>query len=125
MSNPNVCFRIRVKLSGLTAHITAYDDAPSTGTHQRVDFEVRHFSTVIFPRGQLWVGIPAGHCTDSDYAKGAVLSCVAMRPGDIDADFFADYKPEQLAWVTLYSDEINGAREHRYCDENGNVRKSA
>lgn len=124
----NVCFRLRVKLSDGLTTITAYDgghDGDFTVTHQRVDLEVKHRGQVIFSRGQLWVGIPSGHCTDSPYAKDAVLSAVATKPGDTDADFFAYYTPDQLAWVKRHSDEINGVRQHRYCDDSGSVRKSA
>lgn len=134
MSNPNVCLQLRVKcyLSNgcelaqpCETRITAYDDASSSGTHFRVDFEVKHAGEVIFPRGQLWVRIPVGHGTDSLYAKEAVLSSVAMKPTYPDDDFFADYTPEQLAWVKAHGDALNSEREDRYCDENGNPRRSA
>lgn len=49
--------------------------------------------TMIFPRGQLYCAT-----WDSD-PREVVTSLVAMEPGNIDPDYFADYTPEQLAWA--------------------------
>lgn len=133
MSNPNVAFTLRIRLytrehDSRLITITAYDDQWSMqGTHGRVDLEVRHGSTVVFPRGVLWIGIPKGlgHGSDSLYAKEAAMSCVAIKPGDTDDEHFSGYTPEQLAWVTEHGEALDIERESRYSDEKGSVRKSA
>lgn len=85
--------------------------------------EVKHGSEVIFPAGQLYCALHG--TSDGIKAKECVMSLVAMRPGDTDADYFASYTPEQIAWVTEHGEALDGERERRYCDENGNVRKEA
>ena len=85
--------------------------------------EVKHGSEVIFPAGQLYCALHG--TSDGIEAKELVMSLVAMRPGDTDADYFADYTPDQLAWATEHGETLSMERERRYCDENGNVRKEA
>ena len=125
-------FTLRIKLYCLKGDklvtITAYDDQwHMQGTHGRIDIEVKHGSELVFPRGVLWIGVPKalGHGSDSLYAKEAVMACVALKPGDTDDDHFAGYTPEQLAWVKEHGEALDMERERRYCDEDGNVRKSA
>ena len=77
----------------------------------------------LFPYGSTWVGIPSHSSLDGNYAKEAVLSCLAMRPGDADSDYFASYTPEQLSWAEANGEELECVRAWRYCDENGAVRK--
>lgn len=119
-------FTLRVKLyrdSAPLIVIRAYDhNARLQDSHNRVDIEVRQGGKVVFPLGQLYVGIPkaSGHATDGLYAKEAVMSCVAMAPGDTDADYFASYTSEQLDWARENGEALGMERETRYCDANGN-----
>lgn len=118
--DPNLAFELRVKLYDVTGpicSIRAYDDKPGTATHFRLDLDVRHDGIVIFPRGQLWLGIPVMHATDSDYAKSAALGCVAMKPGDTDADYFTGYTPAQLAWARAHGEELDMTRITRYGED--------
>ena len=39
------------------------------------------------------------HADDSDEALRALLGFLTLRPGDTDAEYFADYTPEQLAFA--------------------------
>jgi hypothetical protein len=126
----DTAFTLRVKISNRTGApvvvIRAYDhNARLQDSHNRVDIEVRHDGEVIFPLGQLYVGIPksGGHSTDGTYSKEAVLSCVAMKPGDTDAEYFVDYTPAQLDWINEHGEALGMEREFRYCDENGEVKE--
>lgn len=114
--------RVRTRRNGPMIVIHAFDDAISPGSHWRIDVEVRRNGQIVFPRGQLYCGLPKGHCTDSIHAKELVMSLVGMKPGDTDSDYFADYTEEQLAFVDAYAEEIDMQRMFRYCDENGSVR---
>lgn len=123
----NVCFRLRVRLrNGRTLAVTAWDNVSRAGgTHQQIDVRARvlwtengkrHIATP-FKRGDTWCGLPSGRCTDSKEAKALVLSLLAMRPGDADQDYFADYTPEQLAFAASYSDDITCERMYRYGED--------
>lgn len=132
MSDPNVAFTLRIRLyrrehDPRVITITAYDDRWSAGgTHGWIDVEVKHGRAVIFPRGKLYCAVShaAGHTSDSMAARELVMSLVAMRPGDTEREYFADYTPEQLAWVTEHGEALGVEREARYCDANGNLRKA-
>jgi hypothetical protein len=116
--------RVAVRRTGPLVVIHAFD-GNHTGPHghSRIDVEVRLGGRVIFPRGATWCGVPAGTCMDGIEAKESVLSLVAMKPGDTDEDYFADYTPEQLAFAEEYGESISLERETRYCDpETGSVR---
>ncbi|HEY6117460.1 MAG TPA: hypothetical protein VI172_16020 [Candidatus Dormibacteraeota bacterium] len=89
----------------------------------KLTVEVRHGGKVIFPVGRLCCALHGS--SDGIAAKELVMSLVAMRPGDTDADYFAGYTPEQLAWVTEHGEALGIEREARYCDEDGNPRKEA
>lgn len=131
MSNPNVAFTLRIPLRSNLAPvgrvtITAYDDLVpqwDSAGRVRLTVEVKHGRAVIFPKGQLTCALHG--TSDGIKAKELVMALVAMRPGDTDADYFEDYTAEQLAWVTEHGEAIGIEREARYCDQNGEVRKSA
>lgn len=127
MSNLNLAFELRIRTAptagyGTTISIRAYDDLGwDSAGRVKLAVEVRHGSTVVFPKGQLTCA-PHG-TSDGIAAKELVMSLVAMRPGDTDADYFRDYTPEQLAWCQAHGEALSIEREARYCDEDGNVRK--
>ena len=79
------------------------------GSHNQIDVEVRQGGRVVFPRGQLYCGLPTFKSIDGPDARELVLSLVAMRPGDTDEDFFEHYTPEQLAWVDRNADGVSYA----------------
>lgn len=131
MPSVNVAFTLRIKLyrpehdkRAITIH--AYDDlVPQWDSAGRIRLtcEVRHGGKVVFPKGQLTCALHG--TSDGIKAKELIMSLVAMRPGDTDADYFAGYTPEQLAWVTEHGEALGAEREARYCDKDGNVRKEA
>jgi len=79
------------------------------GSHNQIEVEVRQGGLVVFPRGQLYCGLPTFKSIDGPDARELVLSLVAMKPGDTDADYFADYTPEQLAWAERHGDGVSYA----------------
>jgi hypothetical protein len=125
VNNSNRVFTLRVLcfLSEPTIIIHAYDAGFQAPNHNRLDVEVRQGGKVIFERGTLYCGLAQNHAVDSIHAKELVLSTVAMRPGDTDAEYFATYTPAQLEWAKKYGEGISCERETRYCDpETGSVR---
>ena len=97
------------------------------GSHTRVDIEaVITTSTgriTLFERGDTYVGIPSHVSLDGTYAREAVVSAVAMKPGDTDDEYFAGYSKLQRAWVSAYGDDLDCQKLGRYCDpETGEVR---
>ena len=83
-------------------------------THTTLYCELQHAGRVLFPREQFTVGIPHGDCLDSDYAKAAVLSLFALKPGDTDEDFFEHYTPEQLDFCERYGEALSLEALNRY-----------
>lgn len=117
--NLNRAFTLRVRLRTDEPMIIihAYD-----GPHvhpagrSRLDLEVRQGGRTIFARGDLWITIPGFWATDGAKAKEAALSCVAMRPGDTDPDYFAHYSDEQLDWARANGEALSCEGENRYGD---------
>ena len=105
--------------------ITAWDKPkqPSTG-HHYIDIEVRHGGKVIFPRGQLYCGVNQWTTTDGMQARELVLTTVAMKPGDTDAEYFEYYTDDQKDWAMAYGEDISMVKQDRYCDESGECRSS-
>ncbi len=123
VKNFDLLFTLRVSLfrDEAAIMIRAYD-GKHTGRygHSRVEIEVRQAGKVIFPRGSLYVGIPFHASIDGLSAKEAVMACVAMKPGDTDAEYFADYSPAQLEWAKKHGESLDCERMFRYCDKDGN-----
>ena len=130
MASEKPLFSLRLYLSkGHAVIVRAFEGPHMAPNHTRLFCELSlgtngrgSKKTVLFPRNDFFVGIPAQHSIDGTYAREAVLSLFGMKPGDTDAEFFADYTAAQLAFVSEHADEINMVRESRYCDGNGNVR---
>ncbi len=122
----NVAFALHIKLyrdDKRQVVIRAFDDSSwDEAGRVKLEIEVKHGRKVIFPRGQLYCALHGS--SNSDEAKELVMSTVAMRPGDTDEEYFADYTPEQLAWASEHGEEIRSEAQARYCDpETGEVRK--
>jgi len=77
--------------------------------HNRIEVEVRQGGHVLFPRGQLYCGLPTFKSIDGPDARELVLSLVAMKPGDTDTDYFEHYTSEQLAWAERHGDGVSYA----------------
>lgn len=115
-------FHVRFKLSCGWVTITAWDAGFQAPNHTRLDLGLKVQGRTLFERGAMYCGAPG--CADDDRAKELATSCFCLKPGDTDADFFASYTPEQLAWVTAHAEELDMARADRFCDpETGEVRR--
>lgn len=90
--------------------------AGDTGTHWGLEFEVRQGGRVVFPRGSLWGAVShvAGQSVDGPWARELAIGCAAMKPGDTDSDYFADYTPEQLEWAGANGEYLSIVAEERY-----------
>ncbi len=124
-ADPSFLFTLRFRLSGGMATITAWEDATIHygATHTRIDTRLMFNGKEIFARGQTWCGIPGHSSLDGVSARECVTSLFCLRPGDTDSDYFEHYTAEQLEWVAAHAEELDLARECRYCDENGNPKR--
>lgn len=43
---------------------------------------------------------------DGDAAVDLAISCLSIRPGDTDAEYFADYTPEMLEFCTAHGESL-------------------
>lgn len=119
LSAANFLFQQRIKLDGKLCRIYAYDSNhtdPQTG-HMRIDVEVFHGPECIFRVGELYCAVNRWTAIDSDAAKSLVLSLVAMKPGDTDADYFEGYSDAQKRWAQAFGDEITMVRYDRYGED--------
>lgn len=119
--------RVKARIDRPCVIIRAYDRPQSPGDkstgHNPIDIEVTQAGKTIFARGQLYCAVNRWTTTDGIAARELVLSTVAMKPGDTDADYFADYSPEQLNWAREHGEYLDMVRLDRYCDpETGDCR---
>jgi hypothetical protein len=129
VSDPNQAFTLRI-FPFLRSHdpraivIRAFDDLGwDSAGRVKLTCEVRHGGRVIFPRGQLTCALHG--TSDGIRAREMATYLVGMKPGDTDADYFADYTPEQLAWAEEYAEHVHIAGQNRYCDETGEPKRGA
>lgn len=120
--DPAFLFEQRLTLRGGLAIIRAFEapghfQASNRFGHTTIELELRFAGKTLWPRGSTTVGTPAHVSVDGDEAKALALSLFELKPGDTDAEFFADYTPEQLDFVRTYSDEIMMARWARFGED--------
>ncbi len=64
-------------------------------------------------------------CVDSDAVCASILHFLALKPGDTDEEYFKDYTPEQLEWVSDHGDTLfEWAEELENPDEETKRRKA-
>jgi hypothetical protein len=117
-TRPDFTLRLRLynpvhdrRLVVVRAWVTGHDGHGRT----RYTCEVVHGQELIFPYGQLTCAAHTKFETGL-HAREAVLDLVAMKPGDTDADYFADYSPKQREWTSKYGEAILCEAHDRYCD---------
>jgi hypothetical protein len=71
----------------------------------RLAYSFRDKGKVIF-EGEDFAGSPL-HADDSNETVAALLSFLALRPGDTDRGYFDDYTPEQFAWAQQNGEELS------------------
>ena len=91
-------------------------EGPQRGSHTTLFCELRTRDGVIFPRESSWVGIPGHRTIDGRLARETAISLFCVKPGDTDADFFADYTEAQLDFVNRYAEELSLWKADRYGD---------
>lgn len=78
-------------------------------------YELRAAGHTLF-RGEDFAGSPL-HADDSDATVAALLGFLTLRPGDTDREYFADYTPEQLAFVEAHAEHLSFEAQKRFGDE--------
>lgn len=68
----------------------------------RIAYRFVHNGETIFSGADIQV--PESYCVDSDVVFGTVLSFLCLRPGDTDADYFADYTQEQMDFCEQHAE---------------------
>jgi len=113
-------------VSDVTLAVTVWEGPWQPPNHTRLDMRailhwtenvggvLKRKSRTIFKRGETWCGIPGQHSIDGKAAKEAVLSTLAMKPGDTDPDYFADYREVQLAFADAFGEELYMVKCDRY-----------
>jgi len=54
------------------------------------------------------IAVPASQTLDGDQTVRGVLGFLALRPGDVEADYFTGYTPLQLAWRDQHAEDLAG-----------------
>lgn len=52
-------------------------------------------------------GCAPSHAIDSDAAVEGIMSFLTLRPGDTDAEYFADYTPAQLDYCSAHAEALS------------------
>lgn len=111
--NENLAFTLRLRpwCDRPTIVVRVWDDA-----YPRLDVEVRQGGKVVFPKGQLYCGLPhyGTPSSDGDYARRLVCDLVGMAPGDTDPDYFEGYSEAQRAWARENGEAVRCEGEVRY-----------
>lgn len=109
-------FSVRFALSTCKVSITAYDRGHCyLGGRTKIYYQLSVDGRVLFPGdGSFYGGVGMGHTDDGPESKENAVAFFCLKPGDTDADFFADYTPEQLAWVTANGEELSMLKEERW-----------
>lgn len=126
-------FTLRVNTSQGLVVINAFN-GHHTGRmgHQRIDIEVtlgkkingKFLKETIFARGDTCCAVNSYTAIDSYGAKELVMGAVGIKPGDTDDEYFDTYTPVQLKFAEELGEEIDCARQDRYCDpETGDLKK--
>lgn len=54
------------------------------------------------------------HADDSDVTVASLMTFLTLRPGDTDAEYFANYTPAQLAFAIEYGEELDFEVRNRF-----------
>lgn len=113
-------------VSDVTLSVTVWEGPWQAPNHTRLDMRARLLwtenvggvlkrrSRTVFKRGDTWCGIPGQRSIDGDAAKECVLATLAMKPGDTDADYFANYTDVQLAFADAFAEDLYMVKCDRY-----------
>ena len=74
-----------------------------------IAYRLSHGGRTIF-EGDDYAGSPM-HADDSDATLRGLIAFLTLQPGDIDAEYFADYTPEQLAFARTDAEALSSWAE--------------
>lgn len=60
---------------------------------------------------------PKWQAADSDATVRALMTFLTLRPGDTDAEYFADYTPEQLSYCDHHAEALSAYVLCRFAGE--------
>jgi hypothetical protein len=59
------------------------------------------------------------------HAAGCLLGFLAMRPGDVESDYFAEYTPQQRQWRDAFAEDLSTWAQDGRCGYCGGNHDSA
>lgn len=72
------------------------------------------YCLVMYAEGERWVlfraedyGVPSHQCIDSDDSVRGLMTFLTLRPGDTDADYFADYTLDQREYCDQHAEALS------------------
>jgi hypothetical protein len=71
-----------------------------------IGYRFYHHDQLVFESDD--IAVPAGQTLDGDQTVRGVLGFLALRPGDVEADYFRGYTPTQLAWRDQHAEDLAG-----------------
>jgi hypothetical protein len=86
----------------------------------RLTMRDRGRRTVLFEGDDF--GCSPRHAIDSDATVEGIMGFLTLRPGDTDAEYFADYTQAQLDHCARHAEALSCEVQARFCDEDGRVR---
>lgn len=122
MTDHNICRRVRLspyrKGMGPTFTLTMWDNVGYDSMGKtKIRYELRQHldgkTTILFSAADF----ATPQASDSDETVGALLGFLTLRPGDTDAEYFAEYTPEQLAFAETHAEQLSVEIACRFCPE--------
>ncbi len=95
------CTRLAYRLSSFEPGVCLTEDDDG---HVTPHPDTAQMGKEIF-RGEDFCGSPL-HADDSNETLRSLMTFLTLRPGDTDADYFADYTPEQLAFADEHAEAL-------------------
>jgi hypothetical protein len=74
------------------------------GGKSRLAYQFFHKGVLIFQGADY--GCSPQHAVDSDECLAGLLSFLALRPGDVEREYFKDYSVQQMAFAQSYGEEL-------------------
>ncbi len=104
---------------GFRLHV--YDTYQSRYGKSVLAYQFFQGETLVFECDEF--GASPSHAIDSDKTLAGILSFIALKPGDTDREYFADYTPAQLEWASEWAerlwmckDDLENGRQDAYCE---------
>jgi hypothetical protein len=75
-----------------------------SGPQSRLAYQFFHKGELIFQGADY--GCSPMHAVDSDETVASLLTFFALRPGDVEREYFKDYSVQQMAFAESYGEEL-------------------